>query len=86
MNPSVQAALNALIARVFAVLRPRAPLMPLEWAEKYRYLSAEENPDFAGPFRTENVPALRGVLAACGRPGVRRVVAQKSAQIGYIAF
>lgn len=78
-----QQALDAMLKRVFAQLRPRPPLTPLAWVEKYRRLSSEENPDFAGPFRLENIPVLRGVLAACGQPGVHRVVAQKSAQIAW---
>lgn len=76
-------ALDAMLGRVFAKLRPRPPLGPLEWVERYRRLSAEENPDYPGPFRTENIPALRGVLAACGQKEVRRVVAQKPAQIAW---
>ena len=78
-------ALDAMLGRVFAQLRPRPPLSPIEWVEKYRRLSPEENPDFAGPFRLDNIPVLRGVLAACGEKGVKRVVAQKSAQIGWTA-
>lgn len=78
-------ALDAMLGRVFAQLRPRPPLGPLEWVERYRRLSPEENPDFPGPFNTDNIPALRGVLAACGQKGVRRVVAQKPAQIAWTA-
>jgi len=78
-------ALDSMLARVFAQLRPRPPLTPLAWVEKYRYLSAEENPDYAGKFSTENIPALRGVLAAAGDPSVRRIVGQKSAQIAWTA-
>lgn len=78
-------ALDDLLGRVFAQLRPRPYLGPAEWVEKYRRLSSEENPDFAGPFRLDNIPVLRGVLAACGTPGVRRVVGQKSAQIAWTA-
>jgi len=78
-------ALDAMLRRVFGQLRPRAPLDPVLWAERYRRLSSEENPDYAGPFRLDNIPALRGVLAACGHRDVRRVVAQKSAQIGWTA-
>lgn len=78
-------ALDALLCRVFSQLRPRPPLSPIEWVEKYRRLSPEENPDYAGPFRLDNIPALRGVLAACGQKGVRRVVAQKPAQIAWTA-
>lgn len=78
-------ALDAMLGRVFAELRPREPLTPLQWVEKFRWLSPEENPDYAGQFDTENIPALRGVLAAAGEPGVRRIVAQKSAQIAWTA-
>lgn len=78
-------ALDAMLARVFSQLRPRKALTPLQWVEKYRRLSPEENPDFAGPFRMDNIPALRGVLAAAGQRGVKRIVAQKSAQIGWTA-
>lgn len=73
------------MARVFAQLRPRPPLAPMEWVEKYRYLSAEENPDYVGRFSVANIPALRGVLAAAGEPGVRRIIGQKSAQIAWTA-
>lgn len=78
-------ALDAMLTRVFAQLRPRPPLTPLEWVEKYRYLSAEENPDYVGQFSTENIPAIRGVLAAAGDQKTRRIVAQKSAQIAWTA-
>lgn len=78
-------ALDTMLRRVFGQLRPRPPLSPMEWAEKYRVLSSEENPDFAGRFNLDNTPILRGILAACGQKGVRRVVVQKSAQIGYTA-
>lgn len=75
----------AMRQRIFSKARPRPPLSPVEWVEKYRRLSSEENPDYAGPFRLDNIPALRGVLAACGQKGVRRVVAQKPAQIAWTA-
>ncbi|MDP3216677.1 MAG: phage terminase large subunit family protein [Deltaproteobacteria bacterium] len=78
-------ALDALLARVFAQLRPRLHITPLQWVETNRYLSPEENPDYVGKFSTENIPALRGVLAAAGEPGVGRIVGQKSAQIAWTA-
>ena len=78
-------ALDAMWARVFAHARPRPPLTPLQWAETYRYLSSEENPDYVGKFSSDNIPALRGVLAAAGDPAVRRIVGQKSAQIAWTA-
>ena len=85
MTAWAERALEAMLRRVFAQLRPRPALSPVEWVERYRVLSPEENPDFAGRFDLDNTPILRGILAACGQKGVRRVVVQKSAQIGYTA-
>lgn len=78
-------ALASMLRRVFAELAPREPLTMFEWAERYRKLSAEENPDYAGDFDLDNTPILRGILAALSQRGVARVVVQKSAQIGYTA-
>ena len=77
--------LDAMLARVCRHFKPREPLSIHEWAEKYRRLSAEENPDYQGSYRLDNTPALRGILAACSDPAIKSVVAQKSAQIGYTA-
>lgn len=77
--------LEQLLQRVFSELAPREPLTMIEWAERYRMLSREENPDYEGPFRLDNTPILRGILAALSARGVRRAVVQKSAQIGYTA-
>jgi phage terminase large subunit GpA-like protein len=71
--------------RVFAELRPLPPLSYAQWAEQYRELSKEETDDFPGKFSLENTPALRGVLEAIAAPGVKRGVAQKSAQVGWTA-
>lgn len=78
-------ALEAMLRRVFAELRPRSPLGYGEWAEKYRILSAEESPDHPGRFSLDNTPALRGILAALSDRETRRCAVQKSAQIGYTA-
>lgn len=78
-------ALDDMLSRVWAELAPREPLTYFEWAERYRELSPEENPDYAGPFSLENTPALRGILAALSLPTTRRCIVQKSAQIGYTA-
>lgn len=83
--PWAEAALDAMLARVMRELAPRPALSYLEWSEKYRILSKEESNDFPGPFSTDNTPALRGLLGVLGRKGVKRAVAQKSAQIGYTA-
>jgi len=80
------AALDAMLARCFAELRPRPPLNALEWSEQFRHLSKEESEDFGGaPFRTANAPVMRGILSQIGNPKVRRIVGQKSAQITWTA-
>ncbi|HRQ47781.1 MAG TPA: phage terminase large subunit family protein [Rhodocyclaceae bacterium] len=79
------AALESMLRRVFAELRPRRRMSLIEWSERFRVLSPEESPDHAGRYRLEHTPALRGILAALSQKGVRRVVVQKSAQIGYTA-
>lgn len=77
------AALDAMLRRVFAELAPPPPIDIIEWSEKYRELSREESNDFPGPYRLDNTPVLRGILAACSNPKTRRVVGQKSAQIAW---
>jgi phage terminase large subunit GpA-like protein len=72
-------ALDAMFARVFAELAPPEPLSMVEWVEKHRMLSKEETDDYPGPFSLDNVPHLRGILAAL-QPGIKRAVAQKPAQ------
>ena len=78
-------ALSAMLARVFAELEPPKPSNPLIWSETYRILSREETNDYAGAYDLENTPALRGILAECDPTRNRRVVVQKSAQLGYTA-
>lgn len=78
-------ALDAMLVRCFAELEPPEPLSIVEWAERFRKLSPEENPDFAGSYSLDNTPVLRGILSAAGEDGVLRLVVQKSAQLGYTA-
>lgn len=79
-------AVARLVRLALHQLKPRPPLTIGEWAERYRTLSTEESPDYGGrAYSLENTPILRGILAALSIPGVGRVVAQKSAQIGYTA-
>ena len=73
-------AIDAMFSRVFCELAPPEPLALHEWVEKHRMLSKEETDDYPGPFSLDNVPHLRGILAAIGTKGVKRVVAQKPAQ------
>lgn len=79
------AALSSMLSRVFAELIPPTPVSIIDWAETYRVLSREEANDYAGAYSLENTPALRGILAECDTKKNRRVVSQKSAQVGYTA-
>lgn len=78
------AALDAMFSRAWQELAPPAQLTIIEWAERFREMSPEET-NLSGRYDMENTPALRGILAVCSDPNVRKVVAQKSAQIGYTA-
>lgn len=80
-----EAALEAMLARVVAELAPPEELSTLEWSERYRILSKEETNDYPGPYDLDNTPALRGILAECEPGKNKRVVVQKSAQLGYTA-
>jgi len=74
--------LGVLMARAWAEFAPPPRLTIDEWAERYRELSAEESP-MPGPYSLEHTPVLREILRACSDPTVRKVVVQKSAQLGY---
>lgn len=71
-----------LMARVWAEFAPPPKLTIDEWAEKYRELSSEESA-MPGPYSLAHTPVLRAILRACSDPTVRKVVVQKSAQLGY---
>ena len=53
-----------------------------EWAEKYRYLSSETSA-LPGRYSLSITPYLRGILQAITDRNVRKIVCQKSAQIGW---
>lgn len=76
------ASLDTLLARVWAELAPPPKMSIDAWAEKYRVLSPEESAT-PGRYSLDYTPALRPILQACSDPDVRKVVVQKSAQIGY---
>lgn len=78
------AALQSMHARVWRRLRPPPRLSVAEWAVKYRVLSNEESA-LRGRFSWDVSPALRGVAEVVNHPSTRKVVVQKSAQIGYTA-
>lgn len=74
--------LASLMARAWAEFAPPPRLTIDEWAERYRELSPEESP-MPGPYSLAHTPVLREILQACSDPKVRKVVVQKSAQLGY---
>lgn len=74
--------LAALMARTWAEFAPPPYLGIAEWAERYRELSPEESP-IPGRYSLDHTPVLREILEACSDPAVRKVVVQKSAQLGY---
>ncbi len=53
-----------------------------EWAEKYRYLSAETSA-IPGRYSLELTPYLRGILECLNDRNTRKVVCRKSAQVGW---
>lgn len=72
-----RAARRSICATVFA---PKSQLTLSQWADRYRYLSADLGEP--GPWRTARVPYLRGPMDAITDPRVRRVSIMKSARIG----
>lgn len=54
----------------------------LEWAERERVL-APGTTALPGPYRAEITPWVPHILAAMTRPGVRKVLCQKSAQVAW---
>lgn len=77
-------ALDSLFDRTWSELAPPLPLTILEWAEEFREMSPEETAK-PGKYSMDETPALRGILAAASDPAVRKIVVQKSAQVGYTA-
>lgn len=60
---------------------PTENLLPSEWAERYRELSASTSAE-PGRFRWSRVPFLRAIADAVRQPGVEEIVICKPAQIG----
>lgn len=73
---------RALFEEMWIQLAPPIPLAIGDWAESHCTLTSEESA-IPGRYRLDTTPALRGVLAAVDDPAIRKVVNQKSAQIGY---
>lgn len=77
-------ALRGMLHRSWRRLKPRPKLSLVAWATKVRKMSGEETA-LPGKFDWDIVPALIGVAEAIMLPNVRKVVGQKSAQLGWTA-
>ena len=67
--------------RCLARLAPPSRISVAKWAERYRHLAA--NTALPGRFSLQITPFLRGILEAINDRRVRKVVCQKSAQVGW---
>lgn len=83
-SAEAKAALDDAFGRAWGSLAPRPVLSIVEWAEQYREMSEEETA-LPGRYDMDTTPALRGILMAASDPDVRRIISQKSAQVGYTA-
>lgn len=84
LDASARAALHAAFGRAWSKHAPPPEMTIIEWAERYRVMSPEET-STPGQYSLEMTPVLRGILAAASRRDVRKLVVQKSAQVGYTA-
>lgn len=60
---------------------PRGTMTVSEWAEQYRYVSAQRSAR-PGRWSNEVVPFARGIMDAVTEPDVRKIVFMKSSQVG----
>lgn len=79
-----RSAMDEAFGRAWASLAPRPSLSIVEWAQQHREMSEEETA-LPGRYDMDTTPALRGILMAASDPDVRRIIVQKSAQVGYTA-
>lgn len=63
-------------------IAPPPKMSVAKWAETYRFLS-KTNTALPGKFRLSRTPFLRGILEVINDRRVRKVVCQKSAQVGW---
>jgi phage terminase large subunit GpA-like protein len=82
MSQPQQPALRRLLRRACAKLAPPPKISVAEWAEKYRYLSADTSA-MPGRYSLAITPYLRGILESINNRSVRKIVCRKSAQVGW---
>ena len=64
-------------------LRPHRVSSTAVWAEKYRYLSADEDVAEPGPWSNKRVPYMVGIMDAADDPYIDALVCVKAAQVGW---
>ncbi|MGE0456422.1 MAG: phage terminase large subunit family protein [Vicinamibacterales bacterium] len=64
-----------------SILRPPPKLTISQWADQYRYVSRESSPE-PGPWRTDRVPYMRGIMDTISDRRVRKICFMSSSQIG----
>ena len=85
MKRSETNALNAVVARVLAGMKPPDDLTVTQWAEKKRRLSSESSAE-PGPWKTRRTPYLREVMDSFTDPRIRRIVMVAASQVGKSEF
>lgn len=76
---SAQALLTRCLRRTF---KTPPDLLPSAWAEQYRRMGSDESA-FTGRFTFRHNPFLKWLIDRYADPAVRKIVCQKSAQIGW---
>lgn len=79
-----RSAVRELLGRVWRKLRPPKFRDVAQWSTRYRIVSAEESA-IPGRFDWAVSPALREIAEVASDPTIRKIVVQKSAQLGYTA-
>ncbi len=74
--------LRALLRKAVKKFAPPPKMTVAQWAERYRVLSADTSA-LPGKYSLSITPYLRGVLECITDRSVRKVVCQKSAQVGW---
>lgn len=75
-------AVAALMQRIFRAFAPIPKISTTEWANRYRYLSAESSA-LSGKYSTDLTPWIPGIHAALDDPACWKIVCMKPAQIAW---
>lgn len=77
--------LNKSLKNVLDGFKPPENLTVSQWADKYRYLSAESSAE-VGPWRTERTPYLQKPMDSFNDPKVKSIAIMASSQLGKSEF